>query len=99
MRSKKEYSYDTFLSPFTWRYAGDEMKAIWSEENKRLLLRKVWCALAKAENHFGLVSDEELSDIEKHCNVINSQDQSSYFLQIVPTIIPNAMKYTLYLCA
>ena len=73
MRSKKEYSYDTFLSPFTWRYAGDEMKAIWSEENKRLLLRKVWCALAKAENHFGLVSDEELSDIEKHCNDVDIQ--------------------------
>ena len=73
MRSKKEYSYDTFLSPFTWRYAGDEMKAIWSEENKRLLLRKVWCALAKAENHFGLISDEELSDIEKHCNDVDIQ--------------------------
>ena len=66
MHSKEEYSYDTFLSPFTWRYASDDMKAIWSETHKRLLLRKVWCALATAQNRFGLVSDDELSDIKAH---------------------------------
>lgn len=71
MQNKGEYSYNTFLSPFTWRYGSDDMKRIWSEENKRLLLRRVWCALAKAENYASLVSDEELKDIENHKNDID----------------------------
>ena len=41
-----DFSFDTFISPLTWRYGSSEMKAIWSERNKRLLLRRVWIALA-----------------------------------------------------
>jgi adenylosuccinate lyase len=44
-----EYSYDTFLSPFTWRYGSQEMRRLWSEEHKRRLWRWVWVALAEAE--------------------------------------------------
>lgn len=66
-----KFSFDTYLSPLTWRYASDEMRYIWSEENKRLLLRKVWVALASAENKAGLVNDEELSDIKAHMSDID----------------------------
>lgn len=65
------FTYDTYLSPFTWRYASKEMRYIWSEENKRLLLRRVWVALAKAQNKAGLVSDDELADLIEHQNNID----------------------------
>lgn len=65
------FSYDTYLSPFTFRYSSKEMRHIWSEEYKRLLLRRVWVALATSENKAGLVSDEELSDIKAHQNDID----------------------------
>lgn len=65
------YSYDTYLSPFTFRYGSEKMRRIWSEEYKRLLLRRVWVALATSENKAGLVSDAELSDIKAHQNDID----------------------------
>lgn len=65
------FTYDTYLSPFTWRYASKEMRYIWSEENKRLLLRRVWVALATAQNKVGLVTNEELNDLKNHQNDID----------------------------
>lgn len=60
------FTHSTYISPFTWRYGSKNMRFIWSEENKRLLLRSVWVALATAQNKVGLVTDEELSDLKAH---------------------------------
>ena len=62
----KNFDYSTYLSPFTTRYGTDDMRHIWSEKNKRLLWRKVWVALAKAQHKAGLVSKSELDDIIAH---------------------------------
>ena len=64
-------NFDTYLSPFSWRYGTEEMRQIWSEINRRKTWRKVWVELAKAQNKAGLVSKEELSDIVKHQNDID----------------------------
>ena len=45
---QETYGYDTFLSPFTWRYGSQEMRRLWSEGHKRRLWRRVWAALAEA---------------------------------------------------
>jgi len=34
---QETYGYDTFLSPFTWRYGSQEMRRLWSEGHKRRL--------------------------------------------------------------
>ena len=60
------YEHDTFLSPFTWRYGSEEMRAIWSEVHKRRLLRRVWVALAAAQHRAGLVTSEQLADLRAH---------------------------------
>lgn len=65
------FDFSTYLSPFTTRYGTDEMRIIWSEEHKRKLWRKIWVALAKAENKAGLVSKPELDDITSHQNNID----------------------------
>jgi len=41
------------------------MRRIFSEKHKYSLWRKIWTAVAKVQNKAGLVSDEELSDLEK----------------------------------
>ena len=64
-------NFDTYLSPFSWRYGTDEMRRIWSEVNRRKVWRKVWVELAKAQNKAGLVSKEELNDIIAHQNNID----------------------------
>ena len=65
------FDFDTFISPLTWRYGSSAMKEIWSERNKRLLLRRVWIALASAQNKAGLVTDKQLEDLRAHAGDID----------------------------
>lgn len=60
------FTHDRYLSPFTWRYGSDEMRAVWSEVNKRRLWRRLWVALAAAQLQAGLVSRAELDDLRAH---------------------------------
>lgn len=57
--------HTTYQSPFTWRYGSEAMRALWSEETKRRLMRRVWLALAEAEHKAGLVSAEQLADLQR----------------------------------
>src|SRR3989304_10049031 len=67
----KNTNHSNYESPFSWRYGSEQMRIIWSEENKYKLWRRIWVALAKAEAKEGLVSKEELADLEKHQNDID----------------------------
>ena len=64
--AKIQFTHDTFLSPFTWRYGSEEMRAIWSEGHKRRLWRRVWVALAAAQHQAGLVTAGQLADLRAH---------------------------------
>lgn len=59
-----EFTHDTFISPFTWRFGSDEMRSIWSEVHKRTLFRRVWIALARAQMHASLVTAEQVAELE-----------------------------------
>ena len=63
--------YDTYASPFSWRYGRAELRALFSEEQRRKLWRAVWVALARAQSKHGLVSAEEVADIEAHAGEID----------------------------
>lgn len=60
------FDHETYLSPVTWRYGSDEMRRIWSEAEKRRLLRRVWVALADAQHGAGLVTAEQVADLRAH---------------------------------
>ena len=64
-------NYDNYITPFSWRYASPEMRALWSEKTKRILWRQTWSALARGQVEFGLVSLDQAADIEAHVNDIN----------------------------
>ena len=68
---KSDLNFETYQSPFSWRYGSEEMRQIFSEINKRKTWRKVWVALARAQHKLELVSASELSDIERHQNEID----------------------------
>ena len=63
---QRAFDHTTYLSPFTWRYGSPEMRALWSEVNKRRLWRRVWVALASAQHRAGLVSAAQLADLRQH---------------------------------
>lgn len=65
------FTHDTFISPFTWRYGSEAMRQIWSEQNKRRLMRQVWVALATAQHQAGLVTAEQLADLQAHAGQID----------------------------
>ena len=70
--------FTNYLSPFTWRYGSEEMRKIFSEENKYKIWRKIWVALARAQNKAGLVPSEELEDLEKNQENIDIQKILDY---------------------
>jgi adenylosuccinate lyase len=65
------FGYDTYLSPATWRYGSREMRAIFSEVNRRRHWRKVWVAIAQTKCEIGLITPEQLADIEAHADEVN----------------------------
>ncbi|MEM2082648.1 MAG: lyase family protein, partial [Candidatus Bathyarchaeia archaeon] len=68
-RSNK--GYDSFKSPFSWRYGSDEMRRVFSEVHYRALWRRVWVALAEAQAEYGLISQEELEDLKSKMGAEN----------------------------
>jgi len=67
----QEFTHQTYLSPFTWRYGSDEMRHIWSEAYKRRLWRRLWVALAEAQQAAGLVSQAQVDDLRAHIGMID----------------------------
>jgi adenylosuccinate lyase len=65
------YGHDSFLSPFAWRYGTVEMRAIWSEEYKLRLWRRIWVALAEAQCAAGLISAEQVADLRAHAGQVD----------------------------
>lgn len=62
--TKEKFDYETFLSPFTWRYGSPQMREIFSEVNYRAIWRKIWVSLAEAQAKYGLVTKEEVEDLK-----------------------------------
>ena len=60
-------AHDTYISPFQTRYASKEMQYIFSEDNKFKTWRRLWIALAKAEQKQGLpITDAQIAELEAH---------------------------------
>lgn len=68
MISEKE----KYISPFGTRYASREMQYLFSEEKKFRTWRKLWIALARAEQMLGLeITDAQISEMTANADNIN----------------------------
>ena len=65
------YGDETYLSPFTWRYGSPAMRALWSEAGKRRLWRRIWLALARAQEAAGLTSPAQVADLAAHVDQVD----------------------------
>lgn len=65
------FDFNTYLSPFTWRYGSKKMRHIWSEQNQHLIWRQLWVSLAQAEEEFGLVTRKQRIDLQEHVNQVD----------------------------
>ena len=54
-----------YISPFSTRYASEEMQYVFSNDFKFQTWRKLWIALAEAENELGLeVTQEQIDELK-----------------------------------
>ena len=64
-----------YESPFSQRYASEEMQYIFSNDKKFRTWRQLWIALAKAEKAQGLdITDRQIAELEAHQADINYED-------------------------
>jgi adenylosuccinate lyase len=63
--------FEIYQSPFSWRYGTDAMRRLWSEQNKRLLWRKIWVELAEVEAEYGLVTPIQAADLRAHMTEVD----------------------------
>ena len=61
-----------YQSPFSLRYASKEMQEIFSNDKKFKTWRRLWIALAQAEQELGLdITDEQIEELIAHKDDIN----------------------------
>ena len=76
---------DRFTSPFSERYASEEMQYLFSPDKKFSTWRKLWVALAESEMELGLTKDgkpvittEMIEEMKSHLYDINYEDAEEY---------------------
>ena len=68
-----------YENPLCTRYAGDEMKRIFSADNKFSTWRKLWIALAESEKELGLdITDEQIEEMKAHICDIDYEKAAEY---------------------
>ncbi len=69
----------TYQSPLTTRYGSQDMRALFSDYHKFTTWRKVWLALAKAQQQLGLdISDQQIAQLEQYVNDLNMDVAKEY---------------------
>ncbi|MFY9666264.1 MAG: adenylosuccinate lyase [Candidatus Cybelea sp.] len=63
--------YESYASPFSWRYGRAALRSLFSERMRRRLWRAVWVALAEAQSAHGLIEEEEVADLRAHAGEID----------------------------
>ena len=64
--------HDRYVNPLCSRYAGKEMQQIFSDDRKFSSWRRLWLALAEAEQELGIpISDEQLAEMRRHLDDID----------------------------
>lgn len=66
-------NFESYQSPFSWRYGSAEMRSLWGEVNKRRLWRRLWVALAQAQVEFDLVTPAQVEELKAHAAEIDME--------------------------
>lgn len=64
--------HEFYENPLNTRYASPEMSALFSDQNRIILWRELWIALAEGEKELGLdISDKQIAEMKKYVCDIN----------------------------
>src|SRR4051794_5221217 len=72
-------TYDRYSSPLAERYASKAMLELWSPQMRHGLWRRLWLALAAAEQQLGVpIPDEALAQMRAHLDDIDFSAVATY---------------------
>ena len=87
-------SYDRYQSPLCERYASNEMQFIFSSRKKFSTWRRLWVALARAEQELGLpVSLQQVAQLEAHVDDIDFEKAAEYERQLRHDVMAHVHTY------
>ncbi len=71
---------NSYVNPLCTRYASDEMKFIFSDDNKFSTWRQLWVALAESEMELGIenISREQIDEMKAHITDIDYDKAKEY---------------------
>jgi len=70
--------HDTYTSPLAARNASPEMLRIWSPRHKFTTWRRIWLAVAEAQQACGLeITDEQIGELRAHVEVTDEDMESA----------------------
>ena len=68
-----------YHSPLSGRYASPQMQEIWSARRKIGTWRRLWLALAEAEQELGLdITDEQIEELREHLDDVDFEVAAKY---------------------
>ncbi len=89
-------SYERYVSPFQTRYASKEMQYIFSPDNKFCTWRRLWVALARAEQAEGLnITDEQIAELEANVDNINYEEAQKREAEVRHDVMAHVWAYGL----
>ncbi len=89
--------FDSYVSPFSTRYASKEMQYVFSANMKFTTWRRLWLSLAKAEKALGLdITDEQIQEMEAHLDDVDYEVASKREKEVRHDVMAHV--YTFGLC-
>ena len=83
-----------YENPLGTRYASDEMKRIFSPDEKYSCWRKLWIALAESEKELGLdITDDQIAEMKAHVNDIDYDKVAEYESKIRHDVMAHLKAY------
>ena len=74
---------DQYDNPLVRRYASAEMSRIWSPQRKFSTWRRLWVALAEAQQELGLpIRDDQLAEMRAHVDEVDFAAAAQYERQL-----------------
>ena len=78
-QSKKSMSHDRYENPLISRYASPEMSALFSDQRKFSLWRRLWVTLAECEHELGLpITNQQIAELKAHTDDIDFKAAAAY---------------------
>lgn len=85
---------DHYENPLITRYASKQMSQLWSDQKKFTTWRRLWVALAEAEQELGLpVSDDQIAELQAHVDDIDMETANRYERQFRHDVMAHVHTY------